>query len=308
MPSNKITPDELNALMASVDSLLVIDVRLDDDFAYQHIPKSLNNAVFEMAFAERMAQIAPNPRTPICVYGSQEGSLESAEAAAKLVRLGYERVYDLHGGIDAWAHSGHAIVNGDGSPPTPPKLSDGVYQVDLDNSHLKWIGRNLLNSHHGSIAITSGKIEIQSGSLVDAQLEVDFTKITCDDLQGSEWHDVLIAHLESDDFFDTEHFPAGGFRLTDSETLADLNSGALNLKLEGDLVMRGQVHPVTLSASAGISPDGQPALQAHFSIDRTHWGMRYGSGKFFSRLAGHLVNDQIELELKIIGKSDTTLA
>ena len=35
-------------------------------------------------------------------------------------------------------------------------------------------------------------------------------------------------------------------------------------------------------------------------IDRTDWGVLYGSGRFFRRLAGHLVNDSIELQLRLL--------
>jgi hypothetical protein len=35
-------------------------------------------------------------------------------------------------------------------------------------------------------------------------------------------------------------------------------------------------------------------------FDRTQWGSIYGSGKFFSRLGQHVVNDVIHLHLKIV--------
>jgi hypothetical protein len=36
------------------------------------------------------------------------------------------------------------------------------------------------------------------------------------------------------------------------------------------------------------------------AIDRTLWNVLYGSGKYFRRLGGHLVNDQIEIQLRIV--------
>jgi polyisoprenoid-binding protein YceI/rhodanese-related sulfurtransferase len=300
MPVSNILADDLNQLMTNLDGLVVLDVRLSDDFAAEHIPDSINNAVFEMAFTERLADHAPNKSAPICVYGCNPNSMESTEAAHKLERLGYTRIYNLTDGIEGWKESHHAtVVDENLSQPSTPLLKDGIYRVDLENSYLHWHGRNLLNSHHGSIAISDGSVEIQGGQLVDATLEIDFTKIHCDDLSGSEWHDVLIAHLESDDFFDTELFPQGAFQLTSADHIDELNSGAHNLKIEGDLTMRGQTQPVSIVAACGVTDDSTPALQARFEIDRTLWGMRYGSGKFFSRLAGHLVNDHIELSLKI---------
>jgi len=37
-----------------------------------------------------------------------------------------------------------------------------------------------------------------------------------------------------------------------------------------------------------------------FSFDRTRWKVLYGSGRFFHRLGMNLVNDLIQLEIKIV--------
>ena len=87
MPANPIHPDELNALMSSVSSLIIIDVRLADDYDFKRIPNAINNPVLEVEFSNKMAEIVPDLLTPICVYGSQKGSIESTDAAQKLIRL-----------------------------------------------------------------------------------------------------------------------------------------------------------------------------------------------------------------------------
>ena len=52
--------------------------------------------------------------------------------------------------------------------------------------------------------------------------------------------------------------------------------------------------------SAGITAEGKAAAQASFAIDRTRWNVKYGSGRLFRNLGGHLVNDMIELQLRIV--------
>lgn len=302
MPANPIHPDELNSLMSSVSSLVIIDVRLADDYDFKRIPNAINNPVFDVQFSNKMAELVPDLLTPICVYGSQKGSLESTEAAQKLIRLGYDRIYDMTSGFAGWNDNGHPRESGLSLQPEPAKLADGHYLIDTQESCIQWTGKNLINSHSGELAIASGHLEIQGGSLVDLELTIDFKSITCSDLADSEMHDILIQHLESDDFFYTDRFPTGKFQLTGSEVQGELNDGSLNLQVEGDLTMRGQTKPISLFAATGVTDDLRPAAQAYMSLDRTYWGMRYGSGKFFSRLAGHLVNDHIGLQLKIIGE------
>jgi hypothetical protein len=49
-----------------------------------------------------------------------------------------------------------------------------------------------------------------------------------------------------------------------------------------------------------VGPDGRAGAQGTVSIDRTRWNVMYGSGRYFDRLAGHLVNDEIELRLRLV--------
>jgi YceI-like domain len=76
--------------------------------------------------------------------------------------------------------------------------------------------------------------------------------------------------------------------------------GQPNLEIIGNLTLRGTSAPLTFRAAAGVTADGKAAAQAVFSIDRTRWNVLYGSGRFFHRLGMHLVNDLIDLEIKIV--------
>lgn len=76
--------------------------------------------------------------------------------------------------------------------------------------------------------------------------------------------------------------------------------GTTTHRVTGDLTLRGQTHAIEFEVSAGRTPEGKMAAQAAFSIDRTKWGVIYGSGKFFSRIAGHLVNDFLEFQLRVL--------
>jgi hypothetical protein len=41
--------------------------------------------------------------------------------------------------------------------------------------------------------------------------------------------------------------------------------------------------------------DGTYAAQAFITIDRTEWGVLYGSSRFFARLGDHVVNDHLKV-------------
>jgi hypothetical protein len=66
------------------------------------------------------------------------------------------------------------------------------------------------------------------------------------------------------------------------------------------VTLKGISAPLKVLATSGVTPDCNAAAQAVFSFDRTRWKVLYGSGRFFHRLGRNLVNDLIELEIKIV--------
>src|SRR5688572_22059161 len=58
------SPQELAAELESARPPVVLDVRLADDFEACHIPQAVNNAVFEVAFMERLREQLPDKSQP----------------------------------------------------------------------------------------------------------------------------------------------------------------------------------------------------------------------------------------------------
>lgn len=279
--------------------VILLDVRLVEDFESEHIAGAQSNCVFEIEFTDRVRQLAPDTSLPVCIYGAASDSHESRVAAEKLVREGYRRVLDFRDGVQGWKAAGRPVV---AATPliSPPPMMDGEHPIDLRKSRLEWLGRNLLNKHFGEIGLRNGVIRVQGGRIVSGRLSVDMTDIRCSDLRGDALHDVLVTHLQSDDFFDVTRYPKAVFELAAVTPIASAGLGAPNHRVVGNLTLRGVTAPVEFAMAAGITPDGKAAAQGSFTIDRTRWGVIYGSGKFFRRLAGHLVNDEIELQFRMV--------
>lgn len=293
-----ITANHLAEELSSNHSPVVLDVRLADDYEACHIEGALNNTVFEVQFIERVPSQLPDKSRPVRVYGAAE-SLEARMAVKKLERAGYTDVLELEGGLEGWCADG--LPNTCGAPlPSDPECPNGRVLIDLEASTVNWAGRNLLKKHHGNIALKSGYLDFRQGRLEGGEFVLDLTRLDCIDLAGSEYHDVLIHHLHSDDFFDVSNYPDARLVITSATHLDPGSLGGPNLHVGAELTLRGQTHPIEFSATSGVTPDGKAAAQAVFSVDRTRWGVLYGSGKFFRRLAGHLVNDLIDFDVKIV--------
>jgi len=297
----RISPADLAKALDQSIAPALLDVRLADDFEATHLPTAKNNAVFEVAFLERVAGILPDKDQATVIYGASDESHEALMAAEKLDRAGYSDLLVLEGGLEAWNQEGGAVMTG--SPlPTSPTTPDGTLQLDLDECRLEWLGRNLVNKHHGTISITAGHLELSQGQLRGGELDFDLRSLKCADLDGHPAHDVLIAHLLDHDFLDAAEHPDCRLVIRSAEAIPGTHDSTPNLKIMADLTLRGVTQPIEFSATSGLTDEGKAAAQASFTIDRTRWGIIYGSSRFFQRLAGHLVNDLIEFQARIVTK------
>src|SRR5262245_59855498 len=81
-----IQTEDLRNQLESTNPPILIDVRLEDDFKTAHIPRAINNCVFEVAFQKRLVAAVPDRTQPIIVYGADSESHEARIAAEKLRR------------------------------------------------------------------------------------------------------------------------------------------------------------------------------------------------------------------------------
>lgn len=98
-----ITAAELAALL-QLGGIKLIDVRTDAEIASGRIPQA--DALPLHLLPLRLSELDKNAKTVFyCHVGGR-----SAQAAAFAAGNGFSDVYNLQGGITAWAHAAQAIV------------------------------------------------------------------------------------------------------------------------------------------------------------------------------------------------------
>lgn len=93
----KVDSDQAIALME--DGAILLDVRTKSEYDYGHIPNAVLLNVDEVE--GKIANVVDDKKQAIIVY-CRSGN-RSAKAAATLVELGYQNVYDL-GSINNWQY------------------------------------------------------------------------------------------------------------------------------------------------------------------------------------------------------------
>ena len=294
-----VTAADVKSLVSDGKPVNIIDVRLEDDFNAAHIDGAKNFCVFESASVGKLIDAFGNAKDQsFVVYGENASCHGSSHAQYKMRRLGFTNVADLREGLAGWKAAGLTVTSGPAVQPPAP-VADGTRTIDLKETRVEWTGRNLLNKHTGSLGVKSGTLTFAGGRLTGGEFVIDMNDIKCYDLQG-DYHDYLIGHLKNEDFFDVENFPEASFKMEKTSVIDGALPGAPNLQVTGTLVIKNRPQQLEFTAASGRSADRKFAAQATFAFDRTKHNVLYGSGKMFARLAGHVVNDMIEMQIRLV--------
>jgi polyisoprenoid-binding protein YceI len=173
-----------------------------------------------------------------------------------------------------------------------------VLQIDTKSSKIYWTGKKVTGEHTGTLMLRSGTIEMQDEAPVKVHVILDMTTIVVEDIKDPATNAKLLGHLKSDDFFSVAKFETGAFVAEKFTPIRDAEGREPNYKIEGDLTLKGITAPVVFEAY--IATTGQVLMSsAELKINRTKWGIRYGSGSFFDNLGDRAIYDDIELVLVV---------
>lgn len=172
-----------------------------------------------------------------------------------------------------------------------------TYKVDAAKSDVQWKAtKKLAGGHNGHVKVKEGSVEIgKKNEVKAATVVVDMKTITNEDLKDSpEYQQKLVGHLSSADFFDVEKNPTATFKLN------SITKKGKEFIAKGDLTFIGKTNPVEFPVNFKVEK-GVATGEGTLKLDRTKWGLKYGSGNFFKELAADkIINDEFELTFKVV--------
>lgn len=193
------------------------------------------------------------------------------------------------------APKGDAATTSEAAPVAEASASKTM-NVNTGKSTITWTGSKIASSHTGGIKIKSGSVNVDGDKVTGGKFTIDMASMTCTDLD-EEGAGKLVGHLSSADFFDIGKFPTATFEITKVTALSG-NADA-NCMVYGNLKMKDVTKEIGFKAKTNVGANGVTVSTGDFTIDRTDFGIQYGSSKFTDVVKDKAINDKIGLNINL---------
>jgi polyisoprenoid-binding protein YceI len=182
------------------------------------------------------------------------------------------------------------------SPPAPVAAPTASATYDVDTSHAVagFKVRHLMLAHvRGQLGPVTGTVSIDEADLSRSRIEVSV------DVRGIDTREPRRdEHLRSADFFDVANHPTVTFKSTRVEAPRGATG---DLRVTGDLAIRGVTRPVTLEVEA-LPPlikdpwgNARRGVSARGRINRKDWGLEWNMAL---EAGGVVVGEEVAIEIE----------
>ena len=164
-------------------------------------------------------------------------------------------------------------------------------KIDTQKSTINWVGKKVTGQHSGTINFAEGTIIVNGKSIRGGSFTVDMTSINTTDLEAGKGKEKLDGHLKADDFFGVEKYKTAKLEI---KLISDNGDGTFNVT--ANLTIKDQTNPVNFV----LKSTSKNSASATVKVDRTKYGIKYGSGSFFEGLGDKAISDEFELNVNLV--------
>jgi polyisoprenoid-binding protein YceI len=168
------------------------------------------------------------------------------------------------------------------------------FKVNTQESLINWTGKKITGSHTGTINLASGILEVEDGKIIGGNFDIDTQSILITDIPDPKTNAQFAGHLFSDDFFAVDKFPTANFSIINATPVNETTN-----KIDGLLTIKGITHSLSFEAKINIQ-ETVIAAAGEIIVDRTKYGIRFGSGNFFKGLGDTLIYNDFILNLSLV--------
>ena len=161
-------------------------------------------------------------------------------------------------------------------------------KIEVTKSKIEWLGKKMTGQHNGTVNFKGGTLVFKGKKLTGGTFVVDMTSLTATDLTG-EYQEKLNGHLKADDFFGTDKYATSKLVF---KKIVDKGNGVFGVS--ADLTIKDVTAPVQFEITVKDN-----TATTSFKIDRTKYGIKYGSGSFFDNLGDKTINDEFDVTVSL---------
>ena len=176
-----------------------------------------------------------------------------------------------------------------------------VYKLQPQLSTLGWEGKAVTHGHNGTMQFSGGDLQVENGKVVGGTATVDMKTMKATDITDAANHAKFVGHMSSDDFFNAEKYPTSTFKITSIKPIAGAAADADNSTITGEMTIKGVTQTISFPAKVGVK-NGVAAATGKVTIDRTKFGLKYGSKTFFDSIGDKAIYDEFTLAFNIVAK------
>ncbi len=170
----------------------------------------------------------------------------------------------------------------------------GIYQIDLTKSGVTWIGKKVMGSHNGTIAVKEGSLNYNGQTITSGTFTIDINTISSLDLEG-EKKQKLDNHLKSPDFFDVPQYPLATFKIKRVEKGNDDKAVAI-----GSLTIKATTKEIRFPITMNVRDSRIEVIAKDIEIDRTQYGVMFASRSLKSTLGDKAIDDIFKISFSLV--------
>ncbi|GAA4052416.1 YceI family protein [Hymenobacter glaciei] len=176
-----------------------------------------------------------------------------------------------------------------------------AYALQPQLSTLGWEGKAVTHGHNGTMQFASGELLVKGNAVVGGTVTVDMKTMKATDIKDADSQGKFVGHMSSDDFFGVEKFPTSTFKIVSITPIKGAAAAADNATITGDMTIKGVTQRLSFPAKVGVK-NGVAAATGKMTIDRTKFGLKYGSKSFFESIGDKAIYDTFDLTFNVIAK------
>jgi len=162
------------------------------------------------------------------------------------------------------------------------KSTAAAKSFSVTSGTVYWTGTKVGGQHSGTINVGKGQIAVENGNITSGK--------------PAEKQGDLVGHLSNDDFFDVPNHPRGNFEIV-SVAPATGTEGVTH-NITGNLTLKGITKSIVIPANVVLSANSFNASTPKFTINRTDWDIKYGSG-LIGTAKDKIIHDEVSLNIEL---------